>query len=214
MLTEMQLREFVQTTSSDSPTPGGGSVAALAGALAAALSSMVVRLTTGNRHFSELSTSDQKRLHNSLEVLTDLTQQLSDAVENDAASFDGVMTAFKMPKTTDEERSSRNQAIQNGYRAAAAVPIDTAAKCLQVLEASKVVAQHGNASAVSDAAVASLMARAGAMGALYNVRINMGSIKDENHVEALRTEVKRIDAATKNLSEEILGMCETRLERN
>ena len=213
MLTEMSLKEFVLKTSSNSPTPGGGSIAALAGSLAAALSTMVIRLTTGKKYFAELPPSEQQDLRDALESLFGLSQELLHSVAADAASFDEVMAAFQMPKGTEEQVSARKEAIQAGYRSAASVPLDTATKCLQVLKISVLISKNGNPDAVTDAATSALMAHAGVQGALYNVRINMKSIRDEAHVVTLRREAQTIDAEAQMLSDEILAICEARLSQ-
>ncbi len=171
------VNEFLAELASNSPTPGGGSVAALSGALGASLCSMVCNLTIGKKKYVGVE-EDLKR------VLTEterLRLELNQLIDEDAAAFDKVMVAMKLPKETDEEKAVRRAALQDSLVDAAGVPLVVMSKCVEVIELSVSVAEKGNLNAVSDAGVAALTGRAGAHAARLNVLINLGGIRAERH---------------------------------
>lgn len=172
---------FVDEVSADSPAPGGGSVAALAGALGAALAAMVANLTVGKKGYE--SVKDE------LAAMAEEAQSVKDALEHavdaDTNAFTAVMDALKLPKTTDAEKAFREQALQNGYKAAAQVPLETAELCLKALRLAE-LAIKGNKNSITDAGVAGLMAQAGVQGACYNVLINLGTITDCGFVQSMK----------------------------
>jgi glutamate formiminotransferase/formiminotetrahydrofolate cyclodeaminase len=174
-LVSMPVDRFVDEVSSESPAPGGGSVAALAGSLSAGLSAMVANLTVGKKGY--------ETAWDELSLLAERAQGVKDrlarAVDEDTEAFNAVMAAMRMPKATADQQAARNAALESGYQHAATVPLQTARACLEALELSLVVAQKGNRNSASDAGVAALMARAGVEGAVLNVLINLGSVKDE-----------------------------------
>jgi glutamate formiminotransferase/formiminotetrahydrofolate cyclodeaminase len=174
-LVSMPVDRFVDEVSSESPAPGGGSVAALAGSLSAGLAAMVANLTVGKKGY--------ETAWDELSLLAERAQGVKDrlarAVDDDTEAFNAVMAAMRMPKATADQQAARNAALESGYQHAATVPLQTARACLEALELSLVVAQKGNRNSASDAGVAALMARAGVEGAVLNVLINLGSVKDE-----------------------------------
>jgi formiminotetrahydrofolate cyclodeaminase len=168
----MTLNNFLSELSSDSPTPGGGSVAALAGALAAALTSMVANLTVGKKKYADV----EGEIKGVLAKTEGLRLELTELMGEDAAAFDKVMVAMKLPKETDEEKAARTEAMQAALVDAAMVPLAVMEKCVEVISLAKVAADKGNKNVVSDAGVAALMGRAGAHAAKLNVMINLGWI--------------------------------------
>lgn len=200
MLMDKQLTAFLDELKSDSPAPGGGSVAALAGALGAALGVMVANLTIGSAKWQE---SHDEAGELKLELAQAL-DSLSRYVDEDTEAFNQVMAAYKLPKNSDEEKAARSRAIQDALQDAAKLPLTVAATCVRVIELAGRMLEIGNSNAASDAAVAGRMAHAGAWSALYNVRINLSSIKDENFVRSAGDEVKSLtaqaDAALATLS--------------
>lgn len=188
MLVDMTIKEFLAEITSDSPAPGGGSVAALAGAVGAALATMVGNLTLSNAKYSEV----QSEVEALMPHLNSLQAKLVHYVDEDTAAFNQVMAAYRLPKGTDEEKQARSQAIQQALQGAATLPMNVARLCLEVLSLSKQMLTIGNTNAASDAAVAGRMAHAGMWGAIYNVRINLDSIKDQDFVTAMREEVKTV----------------------
>ncbi len=174
---DLTLAGFLDELSSGAATPGGGCAAALAGALAAGLVAMVAR----NTGALDAIAAEADGLRGELEELVDV----------DAAAFERVMAAFRLPKETEEQKAERSAAIQAGYRAAVEPPAAVCERALRVLELAAEVAERGNPNAVSDAGVAALLAASALDGAALNVEINLGSIKDEAYreerAEAVRT---------------------------
>ncbi len=202
MLVNKDIVDFVATTASNEPVPGGGSIAALSGALAAALAEMVANLTIGKKKYVEVE-SEMKGIVEALEVKR---QELIELIDKDASSFDEVMKAFKLPKETDEEKAARSNAIQEGTKYAASVPLQTAKIAYSIMEYSKIVVEKGNTNAVTDGAVSAMMARTAVLSALMNVKINLGSIKDEKFVEDMTVEVNELEAAAIKAEGEILSL--------
>ena len=176
---EMTLQEFVDLTGSDAPAPGGGSVAALAGALGAALAQMVAELTVGREKYAEAEDTMQA-------VRTEaaaIKQELLETIEKDSSSFNGYMRALRLPKDTEEEKAVRREAMQNGLKEASLVPLHAAETAVRILPLAKKAAQLGNANAVSDALVSAMMTRSAVISAVLNCRINLQSIRDEDFVK-------------------------------
>ena len=173
--------DFVDEVSRDTPAPGGGSIAALAGALGAALASMVANLSVGKGDFDDR--------YDHLCELAEKAQQIKDdlvrAVDEDTEAFNAVLEAMRMPKDTPEQLAEREKAMQEGYKSAARVPLRTAELCLDAIRVCLDAAQIGNKDVMSDAGVGALMGLAGVQGAIYNVRINLPNIKDEAFIQEM-----------------------------
>ncbi len=167
---------FLEATAAGAATPGGGAVAALAGALSAALAGMVARLTIGKKKYATVD-AQMKDLAARADALRD---QLTAAIDADSAAFEGVMTALRLPKDSPEEIAARAQQIQAATRQATDVPVHTARLCLEALGLIHFVAANGNVNALSDAASAAFLARAAIDAAGMNVRINAASLEDKN----------------------------------
>ena len=192
MLTELTIKDFISKVISNDPVPGGGSVSALNGALAAALSAMVANLTVGRKKYAEVNDLMQE-LSTRFEKLS---QKLIEDVDRDSDAYNRVFAAFKLPKETDEEKQLRSEAIQKETKYAAQVPMEIARAVYEVLPQIDAIAQKGNSNAVTDACVSMMCARTAILGALLNVRINLTSIKDEAFVNAMREEADTIEAHT------------------
>ncbi len=186
-LAALSLGAFADELSSDSPAPGGGSVAALCGALAAALASMVAALTWPKKGFEE----HRPEMQELGRAAQDLKDWFLAAVDRDAAAFDAVLAAIRLPKATETELRARAAAMEAANRGAALVPLEVLERCGQVLDLALDAAERGNPNSVSDAGVAGAAALAAAEGASLNVRINLPSIADE----AARTELEQRRAA-------------------
>jgi len=173
-LMSMAVARFVDEVSTESPAPGGGSVAALMGSLGAALATMVANLTVGKtgyeRAWAELAGMAERG-----QALKD---RLARAVDEDTAAFNRVMEAMRLPKGTPEQLAERSRAIETANKAAASVPLQTARLCLETIALADLAARKGNRNSASDAGVAALAARAGVEGAVLNVLTNLGGIKD------------------------------------
>ena len=188
MLVELSIQEFSRVLGSDSPAPGGGSVAALSGALGAELVSMVCRLSVGKAEFEPF----KQELAGALKEATSLSDSLLKRVDLDTEAFNGVMSAFRMPKATDEEKAKRTEAIQRGYRDAIRSPLGIARECLQVLMLAERLVGKSNPNALSDLGVASQQAYAGLEGAIMNVRINLPAVKDQGLKSKTASEVAKL----------------------
>ena len=182
------LSGFVASVASPSPVPGGGSVAAHAGALGAALAQMVAGLTVGKKKYVAVE-SEMKEA--ALEGAA-LVNELSALVARDAAAYAAVADAYKLPKDPESAAAARQSAITAALLQAAAVPLETARACSRVARLAAAVGERGNTNAASDAGVAALLAEAAARGAAYNVRINVASLEDRSQGAALLEEIGRV----------------------
>ena len=177
--------EFLNELSTNSPAPGGGSVAALAGSLGAALSSMVAALTHEKKDML-----DSKPLMDEIGVeAQELKDRLAILVEEDTKAFNKVMEANRLPATTDEEKSIKKENLDTANKYAIQIPLETAQKCLRVIELSESLVTNGNPNSVSDAGVAAEVALAGLRGACMNVMINLSEVEDVSYCETRQEEV-------------------------
>lgn len=192
MLAELTLQQFIDKVISNAPVPGGGSVSALNGALAASLSAMVANLTVGRKKYAEVNDLMQEL---AARLETAARRLLAD-VDRDSEAYDRVFSAFKLPKDTDEQKAVRSEAIQRETKYAAQVPMEVARAVHEILPHIATVAQRGNSNAVTDACVAMMCARTAVLGALLNVKINLSSIKDEAFVKAMAEEAARLEIDT------------------
>ena len=185
----MTVEQFAMQTASNEPVPGGGSISALAGALAAALTEMVAGLTIGKKKYAEV----EEEMKNAVAPMHEICEHLLDDIKRDSESFDLYMQARTLPKETEEEKAARTKAMQDGLKAAVAVPLSVAKRAYEVMPYAEVMVTKGNKTAVTDALVATMMARTAVLGALFNVKINLESIKDEAFVEETAKEVAVIE---------------------
>jgi formiminotetrahydrofolate cyclodeaminase len=185
MLTEKSVITFLDELASSAPAPGGGSVAALSGALGAALISMVCNLTLGKEKYADVQEDIQALLAQS----EALRKELVGLLEADVEVYTEVSKAMKMPRTTEEEKAARTAALQKALKDATGVPMRVAEACVQVMDLCRPTAEKGNVNAVSDVGVAVLMAEAGLRSAALNVLINLGTIKDEAFVAENRAKL-------------------------
>jgi len=181
-------KEFVEELSTNSPAPGGGSVSALAGALGAALSSMVAALSHEKKELLDLKPEmDEIGIE-----AQNLKDRLSFLVDEDTNAFNKVMDANRLSATNDKEQSVKNQAIEIANKYAIEIPLETAKKCLRVIELADTLVKKGNPNSVSDAGVAAEVALAGVSGACMNVLINLTSVEDETYCDDMRNKVEDI----------------------
>jgi len=207
MLIDKKINNFLDELASNSPTPGGGSVAALAGALGAALISMVGNLTIGKKKYEDVE-EDFKKI---ISFSEKLRYELSQLIEEDVKVFNNFMATYKMPKETEDEKKIRAEKIQESLIKAAKVPLRVAYKSLDVLILSKEVAKKGNINVVSDAGVAVLMAEGALESAILNVKINLRMIKDEKVKEELSSSIEEILLKGKGQKEEVLEIVEEKI---
>ena len=195
------LTGFVASVASSSPTPGGGSVAAHVGALAAALAQMVAGLTAGRKKYVAVD-AEMRELGLQAAGLVNL---LSTLVTRDAEAYGAVSAAYKMPSEPEDAASKRKAAITDALLGAAEVPLETARACARVAELAATCAVKGNTNAVSDAGVAALLAEAACRGAVYNVRINIASLDDRSRGAGLVEEANQLLAQTRKNVEQATG---------
>jgi len=207
MLIDKKVSNFLDELASNSPTPGGGSVAALAGALGAALISMVGNLTVGKKKYEDVEEDIKKIISSSEKLRYELTQ----LIEEDVKVFNNFMATYKMPKDTEDEKKMRTKKIQEALVEAAKVPLKTAYKCLDIMILSQEVVEKGNINVISDAGVAVLMAEAALESAILNVKINLRMIKNEKIREELSSSIKELLLKEKGQKEKVLKTTEEKI---
>ncbi|MEK6756649.1 MAG: cyclodeaminase/cyclohydrolase family protein [Bacteroidota bacterium] len=200
MLTSRTLMQFLEELASNSPAPGGGSVAALAGAIGSALTSMVCNLTIGKKKYADV----QEEIQSVLGQSEKLRQELTELIDKDTEAFNSVMAAFAMLKNTEDEQRQRDSAIQEATKRATLVPLSVMGLCARALALTKIVAEKGNKKSASDAGVAALMLQSACGGAALNVRINLASLNDEPFVRQTTEETKGISRKVEQLAAEAL----------
>lgn len=199
---EHDVDRLLQQVASAAPTPGGGSVSALAGAMGAALGAMVWRLTQA-KGSSDLS---EERLDDLIDDLDRLRVSLMASFDRDAASYEGVLAAIRLAKQSDAERAVRVVAIEAATRAATEVPLETARLCGEVLHRCAAAARLGHAQAVTDAGVGAQMAFAGLVGALYNVEVNLSGLSDEVFCGTASAEAAALRLAAEEVARAVDGV--------
>lgn len=206
MLTELTVKDFLNKVAGSDPVPGGGSIAALNGAIASALAAMVANLTIGKKNYADC----EELMKQIAERAAGLKEEFVADVDRDSEAYDRVFACFKMPKATDEEKAARSAAIQEATKFAAQVPMEVARRAYGLMDTIAQVARKGNQNAVTDACVAMMAARSAVLAALMNVRINLGSLKDKEFALAMQAEADGLEqqalAKEKELLDEINRM--------
>jgi glutamate formiminotransferase/formiminotetrahydrofolate cyclodeaminase len=202
------LSDFVGSVASPSPTPGGGSVAAHAGALAAALAQMVAGLTMGKKKYAAVDAEMRELAVRA----AGLGNTLAALVARDASAYAVVAAAYKLPDEGDAQASEKARTVDDALMHAADVPLETARACAEVAELALAVAERGNTNAATDAGVAALMAEAGCVGASYNVRVNVVALGDRSRGAALAAEAKALVARTRETVARTIAIVEKALE--
>jgi glutamate formiminotransferase/formiminotetrahydrofolate cyclodeaminase len=207
-LASMNLYEFAEELASDSPAPGGGSVAALNGTLSAGLSAMVGSLTFGKKQYKEVQ-PEMAEISGRGQRLKDF---FTDSIDRDTEAFDKVMAAFSMPKSSPEEIAARNTAIQDATKEATLVPFSVLEKSKEAAELALIAAEKGNQNSLSDSGVAGLTASAAAEGALYNVMINLAGIEDETFKEETAQKAVQLNNQVREITDKIKEIMHDRLD--
>jgi len=185
----LTLEQFAAQTASNEPVPGGGSIAAISGSLAAALSEMVANLTIGKKKYAEFE-DEMKEIADKGAVLR---ERLLDDIQKDSNSFNDVMKAMKLPKSTDEEKALRKEKMQEGLKIAARIPFEIASDAYEIMPLAERVVECGNKNAVTDGLVSAMLARTSVLSALLNTKINLASIKDEKFVNDYKEKVEELE---------------------
>ncbi|RMH65479.1 MAG: glutamate formimidoyltransferase [Calditrichaeota bacterium] len=206
-LSHLRVHDFIDEVSRESPAPGGGSVAALAGALGAALSSMVSNLTANRRGSEDVDDV----LNETAEVCQDIQRLLIRAIDEDTNAFNAYMDARRLPATTEEEKQKRNQAMLEGLKQAVHVPLNTARQSFRALKVAATVGKYGNPASITDVGVGAQMAFAGVQGGIYNVLINLKDIDDAEFVNEMRQRCTALEEEARQALDDALSIVKSKL---
>jgi methenyltetrahydrofolate cyclohydrolase len=188
MITDSSIEKFLDDLASGNPTPGGGSAAAIMGAMGAALVSMVCNVTIGKKGYEAVE-PEMKAVRDESERVR---RRLTAMVAEDIAAFDSIMAAYKLPKATDDEKTRRAEAIQAGLRRATETPLDCARVCAEVIALSRRASEHGYLNVISDGGVGVLAGFTALRSAALNVYINAPALKDRAFAEAAVAELEKL----------------------
>lgn len=202
MLVDLPIKTFLEKVASGDPVPGGGSVSALCGALSAALAEMVARLTVGKTNDKAI----EAKMSEIMDTASKMRVAFAEDVDRDAAAYAAVTKAYKMPKETDQEKKERQNAIQEALKEASRVPLEVAEMGIRLLGFTENLVREGNQNAITDAAVSALMARSAIIGALYNARINLLSIRDATFRDRVKHEAERIEREAFAMEKDIIAL--------
>ena len=200
MLVDLTIKGFLAETASNAPGPGGGSISALNGAIATALTEMVANLTIGKKKYADVE-GQMKTIATEAALIR---ERLIRDIDRDSEAYDRVFAAFKLPKETEEQIAERARAIEDATKEAAIVPMQVAEEIASVMETVIYVAHKGNRNAVTDACVAMMTARTCVLGALLNVRINLASIKDEAFVKQMKVKADHLESEAIRIETKLL----------
>ena len=207
-LVDMTCKGFAEETASESPAPGGGSISAYMGALAAALGTMVANLSSHKAGWDDRWEFFSDWADNGMAVMNELLY----LVDEDTAAFNKIMDVFGMPKGTDEEKAARAEAMETATLYATQVPLRTMKAAYKAFDVVRAMAEEGNPNSVSDAGVGALAARSAVMGACLNVKINAAGLKDRAMAEALVKEAEEIQALAQKAEAEVLAVVESKIQ--
>lgn len=191
-LQDLTLKQFLEKTAANEPLPGGGSCSALNGALASALTEMMANLTIGKKNYAEL----EGEMRSCAEEMKTLRMHFINDIDRDADAYGLVMEAYKMPKETEEQKKVRSEKIEEATKIAALVPMEVAERAYSMLDTIVETIKNGNKNAVTDGLVGLMACRTAILGALFNVRINLGGIHDRAFVDEMREKCNRIEKET------------------
>lgn len=204
---DQTLEQFLAAVEAATPTPGGGTVSAVVGALGAALARMVAGLAKGKTGYEGVQ-EDLARLEARAAQTKERLLRLAD---EDSRAYEAVVEAMRLPKGTDAERAKRVQALQSAYKGATEVPLETMEACVEAIELAAIAVEKGNRGATTDAAVALLLAEAGLRGASLNARVNLASIKDEAYRTATEAKMDRLLGQADLVGHRAMALAEGRL---
>ena len=207
MITQNSIETFLDELASSAATPGGGSAAAIMGAMGAALVSMVCNVTIGKKGY-EAAESDINAIRGESERLR---RRLTAMVAEDVAAFDALMAAYRLPKATDDEKAHRAQAIQQSMRGATQTPLECARACAEVIALARRASEQGYRGVISDGGVGVLAAYAGLRSAALNVLINVPTLKDRVFAERATAEIQTLAAAAAIESEAVYSLVRGKL---
>lgn len=207
MIKDKTLQAFLDELASRASTPGGGSAAAVSGAMGAALISMVAHFTLGKKGYEQV----QERAAELLRAAESLRARLTEFIRLDVEAFDRVMAAYGMSRQTEAEQAARGAAIQTALQGAAEVPLACAQACREVIELCRPMAEIGNRNVISDVGVAVLAAEAALRSAALNVHVNLGAIKDPAIAGDLRRRIESIVSGSREATEQVHALVSSKL---
>ena len=200
-LLEKNLREFAEETASESPAPGGGSISAYAGSLGAALSTMVANLSANKRGWDDR----WEEFSNWADKGQNLQSQLLSLVDADTAAFNGIMEAYGMPKSSDDQKAARSKAIQDATKHGIEIPMQVAEIAFEAMEVAEAMAQIGNPNSITDAGVGAMCLRTAVIGAVLNARVNANDLEDKAYVEKTLSRCKELVSQSRSREEAVLA---------
>ncbi len=201
MLSELTVKEFLEKIASEFPTPGGGSVAALSASLAASLTEMVANLTIGKKGYGDME-EEMKVIE---QDAFRLKSKLVSAIDKDSNAYNDVVTAIKLPGDSEAEKRYREEMIQRSLKQATLVPMAVAEDAIRVMELAGKTVAKGNKNTISDGAVGIMMAKTAVLSALYNVKINLRTIKDKAFIDRISKQVKELEQNALQKEKELLS---------
>lgn len=201
MLIDLTIKEFLAKTAGSDPVPGGGSIAALNGAIASGLAEMVANLTIGKKKYEDRE-EQMKQLAASA---NNHRVFFLEDIDADSDAYNKVFDAFKLPKETDEEKAERSKQIQAATKIAAEVPMEVARRAYTIMDMIAEVGENGNQNAITDACVSMMSARTAVLGAILNVKINLSSLKDEEYVAKMKAECDQLEKDAIAKEQELLS---------
>ena len=201
MLSELTIKEFLEKIASELPTPGGGSVAALSAALTASLTEMVANLTIGKQGYDDVEDEMKAVAQDALR----LKSKFVSAIDKDSNAYNDVITAIKLPGDTEAEKRHREEMIQSGLKQATLVPMAVAEDAIRVMELAGKAVTKGNKNTITDGAVGVMMAKTAVLSALYNVKINLRTIKDKAFIDEISKQVKELEQNALQREKELLS---------
>ncbi|MBT3879505.1 MAG: cyclodeaminase/cyclohydrolase family protein [Candidatus Scalindua sp.] len=201
MLSKLTIKEFLEKIALESPTPGGGSVAALSASLAASLTEMVANLTIEKKGYGDVEEEMKVVAQDAFQ----LRSKLVSAIDKDSNAYNDVVTATKLPGDTEAEKRYREEMIQRSLKQATLVPMTVAEDAIRVMELAGKTVAKGNKNTISDGAVGIMVARTAVLSALYNVKINLRAIKDKAFIDKISKQVKELEQSALQKEKELLS---------
>lgn len=210
-LVEMDLIKFLDVVDSDSPAPGGGSVAALSSSLGASLARMVAHLSFGKKKYEALSDDIKTKFVANFDELLKIKDELNALIDKDSEAYNTVMAAYKLPKETDEEKTARSAEIQKCLKLAIQTPYDIVVLSGKAISLLATILDNGNQNAITDIGVGTMLLMTGLEGGILNVKVNLSSIKDEEYVTKINSEISRIKEEAQKEKDRIMEIVNSAL---
>ncbi|MFU0823648.1 cyclodeaminase/cyclohydrolase family protein [Clostridium sp.] len=208
----ISIEGYINDLSSSKPTPGGGSAAALSGALSSALASMVFNLTIGKKAYESYDDEIKNKITHALKACEEYNKILLQFMKRDEEAFGSFMEAFKLPKNTDEEKSIRNEEMQKGYKKALEVPFSLAKSCIELYEYIYIAAEYGSSNVISDAGVGAALLYAAIESSILNVNINLTGIEDEKYKDDIIKNCEKIKKEASDYRSKILDIVYSKIK--